>query len=262
MSMAWVAYLASLLLLFYVGQAEQAKNLTNGLIITEIFLVAGPPILLSRQLRYDFRKTFQLHGLKAVPAIFAVLAAASAWVLVVEISAIQNDIFPYPQSFLDAFQELFRVFQARGIAYSVAMMAVLPAVCEEALFRGFIMTGFRKQWGATRAVILTAVMFAVFHLSPYRYLPTGILGVVIGAIVIWTGSLWAGMLAHFVANASSALIFQLTYQSSNPMLVSLREGTHLPVWLIIIAVIVLAVSIRSLYIYYRRSAELEIGKGT
>ena len=253
MSMAWVAYLVSLLLLFYIGQAEQAKNLTRGLLITELFLVAGPPIILTRHLRYNIRKTFQLNQLKVVPGIMTILAAVSAWVIVIEVSAIQNQIFPYPQSFLDAFEDIFKVFQARGVGYSLMMMAILPAVCEETLFRGFIMTGFRRQWGATRAVILTAVIFGLFHLSPYRYLPTGLLGLLIGGVVVWTGSLWSGMLAHFVANASSALVFQLTYQSTNPTLVSLREGTHLPVWLIIVAVVVMVVSIRSLFLYYRRS---------
>ena len=253
MSMAWVAYLASLLLLFYVGQTEQAKNLTTGLLITELFLVAGPPILLTRHFRYNIRKTFQLNQLKVRPGIMTMLAAVSTWLIVVEISAIQNELFPYPQSFLDAFEDIFKVFQARGVGYSLVMMAVLPAVCEETLFRGFIMTGFRKQWGATRAVILTAVIFGLFHLSPYRYLPTGLLGLLIGAVVVWTGSLWSGMLAHFIVNAASALVFQLTYQSTNPTLVSLREGTHLPVWLIVIAVVVMVVSVRGLYVHYRRA---------
>jgi membrane protease YdiL (CAAX protease family) len=253
MGMAWAAYLVSLLLLFYVGQAEQAKNLTKGLFLTEILLVAGPPILLIRYFRYDVRKTLQLNVLKVMPGIMTILAAISTWVIVVEVSAIQNDIFPYPQSFLDAFEEIFKVFHARGMGYSLLMMAVLPAVCEETLFRGFILTGFRKQWGATRAVILTAVIFGLFHLSPYRYLPTGLLGLLIGAVVIWTGSLYAGMVAHFIVNGASALVFQLTYQSTNPTMVSLREGTYLPIWLVIIAVVVAVFSIRSLFLGYRRS---------
>ncbi|KPL07927.1 hypothetical protein AMJ86_02435 [bacterium SM23_57] len=258
MPIAWLAYLVSIILLFYVGQSAQANDVTRGLLLTEILLVAGPPILLARYFRYNIRKTFRLNTPKPSTIIWTILASVSTWVIVVELSALQNEIFPYPQSFLDAFEEVFALFHSKGIGYSIAMMALLPAVCEETLFRGFIMTGFQKKGGATKAVILTALLFGLFHLNPYRYLPTACLGLLIGAIVIWTGSIWPGIIAHFAANATSTLVFHLTYQSTDPTLESLREGDHLPIWLIAISIIVLAVSIRLFYLHHRKSISGEI----
>jgi sodium transport system permease protein len=253
MGMAWLAYIIGLLLLFFVGQSLQGKDLSRGLLITEIALVAAPPLFIARRLGYNLGKTFRLKPPAAVNIIWTIVAAAAAWVIVVEISALQNEVFPYPQSFLDAFKKVFEIFHQRGIIYMAAMVALLPALCEETLFRGFILTGFRKRWGPTTAVILTGVLFGLFHLDPYRYLPTALLGVLIGAIVVWTGSLWAGMTAHFIANLTSTLVFQFTYSSENQALSTFNENEYLPIWLVIIAVVVLMLCVRFLYHYYRKS---------
>jgi membrane protease YdiL (CAAX protease family) len=230
----------------------QGKDLSRGLLITEIALVAAPPLFIARRSGYNLTKTFRLKPPTVSSIILTILAAASAWVLVVEISALQNEIFPYPQSFLDAFRQIFDTFHQRGVIYMVAMMALLPAVCEETLFRGFILTGFQNRWGPTTAVILTGVLFGLFHLDPYRYLPTSLLGIMIGAIVVWTGSLWAGMTAHFVANLTSTLVFQFTYTPESQTLSSFSENEYLPVWLVLLAVVMLAICIRFLYRYYRK----------
>lgn len=253
MGMVWFTYILSLILLFYVGQPSQLSDITRGLLTTEILLVAGPPILFVMYLRYDAKRVFRLNIPKFSSVIWTILAAVSTWAVVVEISAVQDMIFPFPQTFLDAFEEIFRIFYTKGLVFSLAMTALLPAVCEETLFRGFIMTGFQQRWGPTKSVIVTAIIFGLFHLSPYRYLPTALLGILIGAVVIWTGSLWAGMLAHFVANMSSTIVFHLTYDTTSSTLITLKEGDHLPWWVVLVAVVVLAISLRQLIRQYRSS---------
>ncbi len=253
MGVAWFAYIFSLILLFYVGQPSQLSDITRGLLTTEILLVAGPPILLAWYFRYDLKRIFRLNIPKFSSVAWTILAAVSTWAIVVEVSALQNAIFPYPQTFLDAFEEIFRMFHTRGLVFSLAMMALLPAVCEEILFRGFILTGFQKNWGPAKSIIVTAVIFGLFHLSPYRYLPTTLLGILIGVVVIWTGSLWAGMLAHFVANMSSTVVFHVTYDTTNSTLIALKEGDYLPLWMVLAAVVILVISLWQLKRQYHNS---------
>ncbi len=253
MGIAWFVYIFSLILLFYVGQPSQLSDITRGLLTTEILLIAGPPILFAWYLRYDPKRIFRLNIPRISSVVWTIFAAISTWVIVVEVSAVQNTIFPYPQAFLDAFEEIFRMFHAKGLIFSLAMTALLPAVCEETLFRGFILTGFQKHWGPAKSVIVTAIIFGLFHLSPYRYLPTTLLGILIGVVVIWTGSLWAGMLAHFVANMSSTVVFHVTYDTTNSTLIALKEGDHLPFWMVLTAIVILAISLWQLKKQYLNS---------
>ena len=92
------------------------------------------------------------------------------------------------------------------ILYLVAMV-VAPAFIEEMIFRGVVMQSLRR-FGDTFALVASALIFGIFHLNliqmPYAF----ILGLCIGYFVMRTGSLWVGVLIHFVNN-SVAVIFTL-----------------------------------------------------
>lgn len=80
------------------------------------------------------------------------------------------------------------------------ILALVPAICEELIYRGIIMNGLRK-FGNITAIFLSAAIFAVAHGSAMQTIYQFILGVVLGYIVVKTGSLVASMLFHFLNNA-------------------------------------------------------------
>jgi membrane protease YdiL (CAAX protease family) len=82
---------------------------------------------------------------------------------------------------------------------SVFVMAVLPAVIEELLFRGVILKSL-KQYGTVMAVLLSSAMFAAFHLNPAQTVYQFILGIMFAAIALRTGNLVLCMLLHFINN--------------------------------------------------------------
>ena len=83
----------------------------------------------------------------------------------------------------------------------IACVAVVPAVAEELLFRGLVLQAFRRGLGDRAAVVLSAVLFAVFHLSLHRFFPQAALGVLLALLVLRTGSLWTAVIAHGLHNA-------------------------------------------------------------
>ena len=58
-------------------------------------------------------------------------------------------------------------------------MAVLPALCEELAFRGFILTGLRRHFRPWTAVFLSSILFALFQMNVFQFVPHFILGVVL-----------------------------------------------------------------------------------
>lgn len=81
------------------------------------------------------------------------------------------------------------------------ILAFLPAICEEVIYRGIILNGFRK-FGKLNAVLLSSLFFALAHGSAMQFIYQYILGVVLAYVVIKTGSIYAGILVHFINNAS------------------------------------------------------------
>lgn len=97
-----------------------------------------------------------------------------------------------------------------GVATLIAnllVMAVIPAIGEEFLFRGVIQKLFYKLTPNRHiSILFTAILFSALHMQFYGFFPRLMLGMAFGYLLIWTGSLWAPVLAHFINN-SGAVIF-------------------------------------------------------
>lgn len=88
-----------------------------------------------------------------------------------------------------------------GLAINLLMIAILPALGEEFLFRGVILKLFR-EWTKNPhlAVLISAFLFSALHLQFYGFLPRFVLGIVLGYLFIWTRSIWIPVIIHFVNN--------------------------------------------------------------
>ncbi len=87
-----------------------------------------------------------------------------------------------------------------SLPYSVAALAVLPALCEELLCRGFILSGLRNVMSPRGAVVLCALLFALLHFDPARIPFTFCAGLALSWVTLETGSLLPAVVMHFVYN--------------------------------------------------------------
>jgi membrane protease YdiL (CAAX protease family) len=104
-----------------------------------------------------------------------------------------------------------------GIILNVFMIAILPALGEELIFRGILQKLFteltrKKVWG----VIISASLFSAMHLQFQGFLPRFALGVLFSYLLIWSGSLWLPIIAHFINNLIAIIGYALIYKGSLP----------------------------------------------
>jgi membrane protease YdiL (CAAX protease family) len=94
-----------------------------------------------------------------------------------------------------------------GFAFGMLMIAILPAFGEELFFRGLLQRLFR-DWLKNEhvAIVVVAILFGIFHLQFYGILPRILLGLLLGYLYYWTGSLWVPVFAHFLNNGSAVLV--------------------------------------------------------
>jgi membrane protease YdiL (CAAX protease family) len=88
------------------------------------------------------------------------------------------------------------------LVLSLLLLAALPAFAEELFFRGVLQRLFihitRSPW---TGIIFTAILFSALHGQFLGFIPRMVLGIVLGAMYWYSGSLWPGILAHFLNNA-------------------------------------------------------------
>ncbi len=98
-----------------------------------------------------------------------------------------------------------------GLALNLLVMAAIPALGEELFFRGILQTVLGEKFNRHLAVWITAFIFSAIHLQFYGFLPRFLLGVALGYLFLFSGSIWASIVAHFINNALAVLLFFLTF---------------------------------------------------
>jgi membrane protease YdiL (CAAX protease family) len=99
-----------------------------------------------------------------------------------------------------------------GLMANLLMIAVIPALGEEFLFRGVIQRIFGEWTRSYHAgVWIAAVLFSLMHFEYFGFLQRVLLGASFGYMLAWTGSMWLPVLAHFVNNSIGVIYFYLYY---------------------------------------------------
>jgi len=98
----------------------------------------------------------------------------------------------------------------------IGILAVLPAIFEELVFRGLMINMASNTFRRKRtAVLFQAFVFATIHFSPFEFAGIFAMGLIFGLIYVSTGSLWYSTIAHFIFNASTVMVQFITLKHFN-----------------------------------------------
>ncbi|WP_167610864.1 CPBP family intramembrane glutamic endopeptidase [Maribellus sediminis] len=93
-----------------------------------------------------------------------------------------------------------------GLAFNIFMVAFLPAVGEELLFRGVIQKIFTRITKSTHwGIWISAILFSAMHVQFFGFVPRLLLGAMFGYLLVWSGSMWLPVLGHFLNNAIAVI---------------------------------------------------------
>jgi uncharacterized protein len=121
-----------------------------------------------------------------------------------------------------------KVENVGGLMFNLFMIALLPAIGEELLFRGVIQRIFTEwtrshHWG----IWLSAIIFSALHIQFYGFIPRMLLGVLFGYLLVWSGSIWLPIIAHFFNNAFAVIAMYLIDRGIiNPELEEIGAGAE------------------------------------
>ncbi|HEU4401040.1 MAG TPA: CPBP family intramembrane glutamic endopeptidase [Candidatus Polarisedimenticolia bacterium] len=186
------------------GTLLQWLHFRWGIFLTQILFIAAPPVLAVRWFYLDRASVLPLRrpGWNAVGA--ALLGAAGLNHLLNLAGAWQERIFPMPDSLRLLWERLLTPHGGVDYALLLLLLGPLPAICEEILFRGFLQAGFVQAFESPgKGILMTALVFAAFHLDPWRFAGVLVLGLFLGYLVHRSGSLLPAMLAHALNNILS-----------------------------------------------------------
>ncbi|MCW5884627.1 MAG: CPBP family intramembrane metalloprotease [Candidatus Kapabacteria bacterium] len=84
--------------------------------------------------------------------------------------------------------------------------ALLPAVCEEFFFRGFLLQLSLKYYSKLTSLFIVSAIFSLLHFQIIAVLPLFIFGFLLGLLTLKTGRLSYAVLVHFLNNTFTLYI--------------------------------------------------------
>lgn len=202
-------------MLFFATAAQMAAlrgyalGLRPTLIGAELMLIA-PALVALTLLRRPLAASLGLGPIDRALIVVSVCAGAALWAASLGLLEVQSAIWPPSEAFLETFRQLHKALKPRDAmdaAFSVAAIAVFPAVCEEILFRGVILPSLARSLRPIGAALASALLFGLIHLdaagdaAAFTRIPFAILvGVGLGLLRVRTGSLVPPILGHAVLN--------------------------------------------------------------
>lgn len=172
-----------------------------GIFVNEVFIIAGIPILVTYLLGFDRSKLFPVKNPKLVPLIFAALLAVPTALLIDYAASAGESILPLPQRYHELLNQLMVYGGNGGFFLKILVLCILPGFCEEIFFRGFCQTPLEMRWGKNKAIIITAVLFALLHGNPWYFHLYFILGFFLSWVYAVRRTLWIPITCHIINNA-------------------------------------------------------------
>ena len=193
-------YALAFVLLYFVWLPLQRRDLVLGLLAAEWGGLFGLVALFAWVTRRSLSGLLRIVRPPPRCLAGAALVGLSAWAAVAVLS---EWLSPVPKEVIEQLRRsLIPTDGSRGLLATLALVALTPAICEEALFRGPILRGLRARASSAAAAALTGLLFGVFHVELSRILPTALLGVLLSLVALASGSILPAMLAHFLNNAT------------------------------------------------------------
>ncbi len=220
--MAWLVFFA-LVGLFVSGCVQLwcgavSTNAQRWLLLLQTVLTFGLPALIFCHI-YD-EKTHT--SLRCDWRIWLIIIALMPCALpAVNLTKWLNDMLTLPH-FMSGIEQWMRQMEAAtsaltaqllqtdhlgDLAVNLLVMALAPAIAEELFFRGALQKTLAQSMNAHAAIWLTAAIFSAVHLQFYGFVPRMLLGAALGYLFWLTGSIWPSVVAHFVNNALTVMLF-------------------------------------------------------
>ncbi|WP_291578779.1 CPBP family intramembrane glutamic endopeptidase [Clostridium sp. UBA6640] len=187
---------------------EANVSLFSNVAITQVLGFFLPVVIYFLITKENVRDTLKLNKLPLKDIILIILLAIVCQPLVMGLSGISSIISP--NSFSNA---IANPVSETSMLLTIFFIGVVPAIFEELVYRGVILSGYDNVSIKT-AAIFSGLYFAYMHLDIQRLLYTLALGILFGYLVRITKSIYSSMLCHFLVNSIQMVFLKVVMSKS------------------------------------------------
>ena len=199
--MGFILAAVSIAALLFAGSAMQSAWGIWGLITTELMLFAMA-IGYCLIFRVKLKEVFPIRRItrREFGGVMLLLAGGySLNMITIGLSmTILSAVWPSALTEITGLDDF--LYSGNSLLLLIPAAVILPAICEEAIMRGAILSSFRSWKRDWLIVLVVGIIFGIFHLSPLRFLNTACLGMILAFLMVKRNNILLPMLLHFLNN--------------------------------------------------------------
>jgi membrane protease YdiL (CAAX protease family) len=183
---------------------------------------------------------------------FIIPLAISSQIIGSEIENLISIFFKRSLNFYEAIITLAKLPGINGLLLSITLIAVLPAILEELIFRGIIQQGLINKYSATTGILLTSFLFAIVHINPHVLLTIFLLSILLGFVYHIYKNIIYNILIHFFLNLTGLFLIRYDKFQIKGLNTDLSNSSHININLIIMALVIIGLFV---YLYLIKFTE-------
>ena len=183
-------------------------------------MILAPVLIMATMLTRSVRKALRLNRPDVREMIVAALLAISLHPTYAAFASMVGAEYKLGEQTIEMLTQFDAIIGGAPIWSVLLVLALIPAVCEELAFRGFLFAGLQRNGGYVRAILLTSVFFGLSHGVLQQTITASVIGLLLGWLAYRTGGVACTTVFHCVHNSISMLI---AIHSS--------RGSGIPQWL-------------------------------
>lgn len=174
--------------------------LMPGVLANELISILGVPLLIVFLLGYNSKRLFPFGFPRLRFILVLIVFTAAADVLMDYLTYASELVFPPSDDYIKTLERLIRIDGPMSCVIKLFVLCIVPGICEEIFFRGYIQTSIEAKWGRIVAILIASFLFALLHGNIWYFHLYFLLGLIMGWLYIISGTLVIPIVFHILNN--------------------------------------------------------------
>ena len=188
------------------GMPLNWTSVVQSTIVIQVGIILAPALIMATMLTRSVRKALRLHRPRPLDMIAAASLAVCLHPTYAAFAAAVGNEYKLGEQSTSMLMQFDSIISSTPIWQVLFMLALIPAICEELVFRGFLFAGLQRNGGHVRAILVTAAFFGLSHGVLQQSITASVMGVMIGWIAYRSGGVACTMAFHATHNSISMIL--------------------------------------------------------
>jgi sodium transport system permease protein len=181
-------------------------GIVQSTIVIQVGMILAPALIMAVMLTRSIRKAIRLHRPRPIEMLAAAFLAICLHPTYAAFASAVGNEYKLGEQTTSMLMEFDSIIASTPIWAVLVLLAIVPAICEEIVFRGFLFAGLARSGGHVRAILATALFFGLSHGVLQQTITASVMGVLLGWLAYRTSGIGCTIVFHAVHNSASMLL--------------------------------------------------------